>query len=102
MPQMPAPPAPPLTPTCSNCVTTTQLAKAGAIPNQVPSSITRSSTGQMRLDYPDTSVITNPASGYAVVLNHIKQEAHIVPIPKLRRCRECRARRDARNAVLAF
>jgi hypothetical protein len=34
----------------------------------------------MRLDYPNTSVITNPAGGYAIVLNHLKQEAHVVPI----------------------
>ena len=82
MPQMPAQPAPPTTPTCSNCVTTTQLAHAGAIPNQIPSSMLRSSDGKMRLDFPNTSVITNPAAGYAVFLNHLKQEAHVVPIPK--------------------
>ncbi|HWF45954.1 MAG TPA: hypothetical protein VG168_03025 [Bryobacteraceae bacterium] len=81
-PNMPAPPAPPPMPTCSNCVTTTQLAKEGAIPNQVPSSILRSSTGQMRVDFPNTSVITNPAGGYAIMLNHLKQEAHVVPIPQ--------------------
>jgi hypothetical protein len=58
------------------------LAKAGAIPNQIPSSVARNSAGQMRLDFPNTSVITNPAGGYAAVLNHLKQEVHIVPIPK--------------------
>jgi hypothetical protein len=82
MPQMPAQPAPPTVPTCSNCLTTTQLARAGAIPNQIPSSILRSSDGKMRLDFPNTSVITNPAAAHAIVLNHLKQEAYVLPIPK--------------------
>jgi hypothetical protein len=69
-------------PTCSNCVTTSQLAQAGAIPNQIPSSILRASDGKMRLDFPNMSVITNPPGGYAVLLNHLKQEAQVVPIPK--------------------
>lgn len=80
-PQMPSSP-PPLQPTCSNCLTTSQLAKAGAIPNQIPSSILRASDGKMRLDFPNMSVITNPSAGYAVLLNHLKQEAQVVPIPK--------------------
>ena len=47
---------------------------------QTPSSMVRSASGQMRIDTPGTTVITNPAAQQAVVLNHLTKEAQIVPL----------------------
>lgn len=41
----------------------------------------RSSDGKFRLDTPKTSVITDPASQKAILLDHVKKEATIVPMP---------------------
>lgn len=41
--------------------------------------MSRSATGQTRFDYGNTSVITNPASGETVLLDHIKQEVRVIP-----------------------
>jgi hypothetical protein len=40
----------------------------------------RSSDGKFRLDTPKTSVITDPASQKAILLDHVKKEATIVPM----------------------
>lgn len=40
----------------------------------------RSSDGKMRIDTPNTTVITNPAAQQAIVLDHLKKEAQIVPL----------------------
>lgn len=37
----------------------------------------------MRIDYGNTSVITNPAAQRAILLDHIKQEARVIPIPQM-------------------
>jgi hypothetical protein len=42
----------------------------------------RSADGKMRVDTGATSVITDPASQKALVLDHIKKQAHMVPIPQ--------------------
>jgi hypothetical protein len=42
----------------------------------------RSADGKMRIDTGATSVITDPASQKALVLDHIKKEAMMVPIPQ--------------------
>jgi hypothetical protein len=42
----------------------------------------RSADGKMRVDTGATSVITDPASQKALVLDHIKKEARMVPIPQ--------------------
>ena len=49
---------------------------------QSPSSMTRASDGKMRVDTPNTSVITNPAANQAIVLNHVTKEAHVIPLPQ--------------------
>jgi hypothetical protein len=36
----------------------------------------------MRVDYGATSVITDPASGKAIVLDHLKKEARTIPLPQ--------------------
>jgi len=41
----------------------------------------RSSDGKFRLDTPTSSVITDPASQKAILLDHIKKEATILPMP---------------------
>jgi len=41
----------------------------------------RSSDGKFRLDTPKTSVITDPASQKAILLDHVKKEATIIPMP---------------------
>lgn len=40
----------------------------------------RSSDGKFRFDTPSTSVITDPASQKAIVLDHVKKEAMVVPM----------------------
>jgi hypothetical protein len=42
----------------------------------------RSASGAMRLDTPTTSVISNPASQKTILLDHIKKEAMIIPMPQ--------------------
>jgi hypothetical protein len=42
----------------------------------------RSAGGQTRLDFGNQSVISNPASGETIVLNHLKKEAISFPAPK--------------------
>jgi len=63
-------------------MTTMQLAQPGALPQQSPSQMFRSLDGKMRVDTGSMSVITDPASQKALVLDHIKQEARMVPIPQ--------------------
>jgi len=37
----------------------------------------------MRIDLGNTSVITNPASQQAILLDHIKLVAHVIPLPQI-------------------
>lgn len=60
-----------------------QLAAPGAPPSQSASSLLRASDGKMRMDYGNTSVITNPVTQQAILLDHIKQTARIIPIPQM-------------------
>jgi hypothetical protein len=41
----------------------------------------RSSNGNMRIDTLSTSIITNPAAQKAILLDHLKKEAVVVPMP---------------------
>lgn len=47
---------------------------------QTPFNMVRASSGQLRIDMPNTSVITNPAAQQAIVLNHVTKEAQILPL----------------------
>ncbi len=58
-----------------------QLAAPGAPPQQSASQLLRASDGKMRMDYGNTSVITNPVAQHAIILDHIKLVARVIPIP---------------------
>ena len=73
---LPSTPAPP---SCADCATKTQPA-GGATPTQSASRMWRSSDGKFRLDTPTNSVITDPGSQQAILLDHAKKEATIVPM----------------------
>ncbi len=75
-PQTP-PPAPP---SCSECASKTQSAAGGA-PTQSASRLWRSGDGKTRIDTPTTSVISDPASQHTIVLDHVKKEASVIPMP---------------------
>ena len=75
MGQVPTPP-----PFCSDCATKTQAAGGGP-PTQTASRMWRSSDGKFRLDTPSASVINDPASQKTILLDHVKKEATIVPMP---------------------
>jgi hypothetical protein len=53
---------------------------AGGAPVQTPSSMVRSSDGKMRIDTPNTTVITNPAAQQAIVLDHLTKQAQVLPL----------------------
>ena len=72
------PPAPPF---CSDCGTKTQPSGGGA-PTQSASRMWRSSDGKFRLDTPSTSVINDPKSQQTILLDHLKKEATIIPMPR--------------------
>jgi hypothetical protein len=87
------PPAPPTAPTApsaspvptppatSNCTSTMQPPQAGAAPQQSTSQMLQSSAGQTRIDTPDTSIITDPKAAKTIILNHLTQEATVIPMP---------------------
>jgi hypothetical protein len=59
----------------------TQTQPAGGAPtSQSASRMWRSSDGKFRLDTPTSSVITDPASQKAILLDHVKKEATIMPM----------------------
>ena len=50
----------------------------GALPQQSPSKLIRSADGKMRVDFGNTSMITDPAAQKTILLDHIKKEAMTV------------------------
>lgn len=78
----PKPPAPPPLPAaCTECTSTLQQAAPGSVPSQIAYKMSRSASGQVRVDYGATSVITNPASGEMLLIDHAKQEFRSIPTP---------------------
>ncbi len=73
----------PLPPACAECVTTTKLAQSGAAPEQTASRKFRSPDGKIRVDTGNTSVITDLKSQQTIVLDHLKQEAQVFPMPQM-------------------
>lgn len=57
-----------------------QPAAPGAPSTQQATQMLKSADGKMRLDFPNMSVITNPAAQHAMVLDHLKQQVKIVPM----------------------
>lgn len=41
----------------------------------------RSSTGKMRIDTPSASIISSPADQKTILLDHLKKEAMVIPMP---------------------
>jgi hypothetical protein len=72
----------PLPPASAECVTTTKLAQEGASPQQAATRIFRSDDGKVRVDTADKSVITDMAKQHTIVLDHLKQEAQVFPMPQ--------------------
>jgi hypothetical protein len=64
-------------------MTTMQLSAPGASMSQSASQVMRASDGKMRMDYGNTSVITNPATQQAILLDHVKLVARVIPIPQM-------------------
>jgi hypothetical protein len=56
-------------------------AAGGTPPTQSASRMWRSSSGNMRLDTTHTSIITIPASQKTIMLDHLKKEAMVIPMP---------------------
>jgi hypothetical protein len=67
-------------PSCSECASKTQSAAGGA-PTQSASRLWRSSEGKTRIDTPQSSVISDPVAKQTIVLDHLKKEASIIPMP---------------------
>ena len=59
-----------------------QLATPGSLPQVSPSQMLRSGDGKMRIDFGNTSMITDPAAMKTILLDHIKKEALTVPLPQ--------------------
>jgi hypothetical protein len=55
----------------------------GASLQQSASQLFRASDGKMRVDLGNISVITNPASQQAILLDHIKLVARVIPLPQM-------------------
>jgi hypothetical protein len=58
-----------------------QVAGGSAPPTQSASRMWRSSNGNLRLDTPQTSIITLPGSQQTIMLDHLKKEAMVIPMP---------------------
>jgi hypothetical protein len=70
---------PPKPPSCSECATKAE-APEGSATAQSSSRMWRSSSGSMRTDTAGSSIISNPAAQKAILLDHLKKEATIIPM----------------------
>lgn len=75
------PSTPPLPPASGDCLTITKLANSAAAPQQTPTKLFRSSDGKTRVDSGNFSVITDPATQKTILLDHVKKEASVFPMP---------------------
>lgn len=53
----------------------------GGTSQQSSSRMWRSSDGKMRFDTPKTSIISDPSAQHTIILDHVKKEASIFPMP---------------------
>ncbi|HUI77730.1 MAG TPA: hypothetical protein VLY24_07425 [Bryobacteraceae bacterium] len=72
---------PSLPPATAEYVHTVQSLKPGVPPQQMASRMFRSGDGKTRIDTGNTSVISNPAAGQNILLDHTAKTAHIIPTP---------------------
>lgn len=70
---------PSLPPACSECVQTSVGPMGGALPQTSSFAQYRSPSGLTRFDMGNFSMISNPATGERTLLNHLTQEARILP-----------------------
>lgn len=74
------PPAPPSLPAaCADCLQTTIPAIPGANAEQQALQQLRSAEGKLRFNFGTTSMIINPQAQIQIFLNHLTQEARIIP-----------------------
>jgi hypothetical protein len=64
---------------CSDCLTTLQMAQPGSLPQQTPWQLFRAGDGRTRLNYGDISIIHNPKTAMQIVLDHVAQQARMMP-----------------------
>lgn len=74
----PVAPQPTLPAACAECVETTIPALPGAQPLSSIVRRFRAADGRLRVDYATFSMLTDPATGERILLNHATQEARIV------------------------
>lgn len=77
------PAKPDLPAACADCITTFKSSIPGADISKTPSKWARDAQGRLRFDYPDMSVISDPASQKSVLLDHLKKEAKMIEPPPL-------------------
>src|SRR5690349_18649322 len=74
-PPAPPPPPPPKLPAASaDCETTVQLAQPGSLPQKMAYTMSRAADGKTRIDYGNTSVITDPNTQKMTILDHVAKE----------------------------
>ncbi len=71
----------PLAPVTAEYTSAMQLPKTSVPPVQSSYRFTRATAGQTRIDSGNTSVISNPAAGQTIVLDHLKKTATIQTAP---------------------
>ena len=69
-----------LPPACAQCINTLQLAAPGSLPQESPWSLLRSAEGRLRLNFGNTSIITDPIAGVRMYLDHLAQTVRIMPL----------------------
>jgi hypothetical protein len=63
---------------CAECIETTQHALPGALPLESQIRRFRAADGKLRVDFGKTSIITDPATGERILLDHLLREARIL------------------------
>ena len=82
IPQLPpVPKLPPLPPVTAEYTSAVKLPQPNVPPVQSSYRFTRATSGQTRTDSGNTSVISNPAAGQTIMLDHVKKTATIQTAP---------------------
>jgi hypothetical protein len=63
---------------CAECIETTQHAQLGAQPQQSLLQRFRAADGKLRIDFGAISIISDPATGERILLDHLAQQARIL------------------------
>ena len=73
--------SPSVPPATAEYTSSVQPPSPGFPPVQTAHRFTRASDGKTRVDSGTTSVISNPAAGHTIVLDHLKKTALVTPTP---------------------